>query len=161
MSRWRDWMCCRSSAHSEAVTLLRSSWNTIKCSFKLEHLNVHHAAYFSLISDVNLGVIHGGRERTCQSPINLNGTCLITTERNYDFHICQASSMEEAPETCDQSNSWSKQFTFSKLTRLRVVQQRYHGGAFVGNHVAKALKKRNIEKIIQAPVDTAVKFVHL
>ena len=40
------------------------------------------------------------------------------------------------------------------MTKLGVVQQRYHGGAFVGNHIAKALRKRNIEQIIQAPVET-------
>ena len=45
------------------------------------------------------------------------------------------------------------------LSELGVVQQKYHGGAFVGNHVHKALKKKNLKKSSKLQSTQFVRFV--
>ena len=73
-----------------------------------------HARCFCLICTFKGLSNHGGL--FLGAPTSLEGICLSTTEKNSDFHLCHALSMEEAAEISDQLMAESSSLTNARST---------------------------------------------
>ena len=60
-----------------------------------------------------------------------------------DMRAKQPSTVKGGP--CEKS-------VYVKLQQHHIVRQQYHGGAFVGNHIAKALRPKVIDEITGSPI---------
>ena len=112
ISRWRACKKERSACRRAEVTLLRTFRKASSVSVAGFRLNRRQAACFPLISSRSLADIQGSFG--FDEATTLDGTTLLTWERNILFHAIQASLIVAAFDTGDQSQSAKVLFSFPK-----------------------------------------------